>query len=117
MATERLDGYDQLVGRWSEPQHRAALRDGRHAYFVAPPRRRARRFTIIRDWASPERVTAIKRIAVAQPGRGRPAPTGSGSASFPTTTVPAAPMRPSASRPKGWRAAVRSSADVTATSS
>ncbi|HZW74962.1 MAG TPA: GNAT family protein [Caldimonas sp.] len=70
MATERLDGYDAYVGRWSEPQHRAALRDGRHTYFVARLDGEPVGFTIIRDWASPECVTAIKRIAVAQPGRG-----------------------------------------------
>ena len=35
MATERLDGNDRLVGRWSEEQHRAAMADNRHAYVIA----------------------------------------------------------------------------------
>ena len=35
MATERTAGFDDLVGRWEETQHRAALADGRHAYFIA----------------------------------------------------------------------------------
>lgn len=29
MTTERLTGFDSLVGRWDEAQHRAALGDGR----------------------------------------------------------------------------------------
>lgn len=70
MATERLAGYEQLVGRWDEAQHRAALADRRHAYFIAriPPQDIG--FAIVRDWAAPERVTCIKRIAVAEPGLG-----------------------------------------------
>jgi hypothetical protein len=35
MATERLPGFENLVGRWDEARHRSALCDGRHAYFVA----------------------------------------------------------------------------------
>jgi hypothetical protein len=31
MATERLPGYEELVGRWSEAEHRAALSDDRYA--------------------------------------------------------------------------------------
>lgn len=71
MATERLPGYEQLVGRWSEAQHRAALADGRHAYFLARVAARDIGFAIVRDWASAERVTHIKRMAVVQPGLGR----------------------------------------------
>src|SRR4051812_39342796 len=70
MATERLDGYDQLVGRWSEEQHRAAMGDNRHAYFIARLNAEPIGFTIVREWASPERVAIIKRIAVSNPGRG-----------------------------------------------
>jgi len=70
MATERLDGYDQLVGRWSEEQHRIAMADGRHAYFIARLDGAPKGFAIVRDWNSPERVTAVKRIAVTHPGRG-----------------------------------------------
>jgi RimJ/RimL family protein N-acetyltransferase len=70
MATERLAGYEQLVGRWDAAQHRAALADGRHAYFVARLDSEAVGFAIIRDWASPERVAHIKRIAVSRPGLG-----------------------------------------------
>jgi RimJ/RimL family protein N-acetyltransferase len=70
MAAERLAGYEKLVGRWSEAQHRAALNDGRHAYFVARIGAQDVGFAIVRDWASAERATHIKRMAVVQPGRG-----------------------------------------------
>jgi RimJ/RimL family protein N-acetyltransferase len=70
MATERIAGYDDLVGRWEEAQHRAALADGRHAYFVASDRGAPIGFAILRDWASPECATLVKRIAVARPSLG-----------------------------------------------
>ena len=71
METERRDGYVDLVGRWDAARHRAALTDGRHAYFVGGPDGQALAgFGILRDWASPERVTLLKRLAVAEPGQG-----------------------------------------------
>jgi len=70
MATERTPGFDALVGRWDEARHRAALADGRHAYFIARDGGRPIGFAIVRDWASPERVALVKRIAVARPGLG-----------------------------------------------
>jgi RimJ/RimL family protein N-acetyltransferase len=70
MATERTEGFEQLVGRWDEARHRAALADGRHAYFLGRDGAEPIGFVIVRDWASPERVTFIKRMAVARPGRG-----------------------------------------------
>lgn len=35
MATERLPGYADLVGRWDQDAHCRALADERYAYFVA----------------------------------------------------------------------------------
>jgi len=70
MATERTAGYEQLVGRWDEARHRAALGDGRHVYFIGRDDTEPVGFVIVRDWASPERVTFIKRMAVARPGVG-----------------------------------------------
>ena len=70
MATERLEGYDALVGRWEADRHLAALADGRHAYFIAGQDREPAGFALLRDWASAERVTLVKRVAVARPGRG-----------------------------------------------
>ena len=70
MATERLPGYESLVGRWSEAQHRAGLADSRYAYFVAEIESGKIGFVLVRDWDSAEHVTLIKRIAVAEPGKG-----------------------------------------------
>jgi RimJ/RimL family protein N-acetyltransferase len=70
MATERREGYGALVGRWEESRHRAALRDGRHAYVIGHAGADPIGFAILRDWASEERVTLIKRIAVRDPGQG-----------------------------------------------
>jgi RimJ/RimL family protein N-acetyltransferase len=70
MATERTENFDQFVGRWDEAQHRAALADGRHVYFIGRHGGEPVGFVIVRDWGSPERVTLIKRIAVARPGQG-----------------------------------------------
>ena len=70
MATERTPGFETLVGRWDESRHRAALCDGRHAYFVAQQHAAAIGFAILRDWASAERVTLVKRIVVSCPGQG-----------------------------------------------
>jgi RimJ/RimL family protein N-acetyltransferase len=70
MATERISEFEGLVGRWDEARHRAAVADGRHAYFVARDGSEPIGFAIVRDWASPERVTLVKRIAVSRPGRG-----------------------------------------------
>jgi RimJ/RimL family protein N-acetyltransferase len=70
MAAERLPGYEELVGRWSEAQHRAALAGGRHAYFIARLESQDVGFAIVRDWVSSKRVACIKRIAVSSPGLG-----------------------------------------------
>lgn len=70
MATERMEGYAELVGRWDEARHREALADPRYAYFVAEAPDGSVGFALLRDWDSPEQVTLVKRVAVAQPGAG-----------------------------------------------
>jgi diamine N-acetyltransferase len=70
MATERQTGYENLVGRWDEQRHLAALEDSRVAYFLGEIDDTTIGFVIVRDWASPERVTYIKRVAVVHPGLG-----------------------------------------------
>jgi diamine N-acetyltransferase len=70
MTTERLEGYEALVGRWDQSRHRKALRNERYAYFLAKADGKSVGFAIVCDWASPERVTCVKRIAVAQPNLG-----------------------------------------------
>jgi RimJ/RimL family protein N-acetyltransferase len=71
METERLEGYGLLVGRWDEKRHAEALNDGRYAYFIASELDELLGFAIVRDWASPEGVAMVKRIAVRQPGQGK----------------------------------------------
>ena len=70
MTTERREGYEALVGQWREDAHREAFSDGRHAYFLGQIDNDPIGFAIVRDWASSERVTLVKRIAVCEPGRG-----------------------------------------------
>jgi RimJ/RimL family protein N-acetyltransferase len=70
MATERIEGYRELVGRWEADQHLAALGDGRHAYFIAESEGTPVGFALLRDWGSAEKVTLVKRVAVARPGQG-----------------------------------------------
>jgi diamine N-acetyltransferase len=70
METEHQPDYAELVGWWDATRHRAALADPRYAYFVAQDAAAPVGFTIVRDWASPERVTLVKRLAVARPGAG-----------------------------------------------
>lgn len=70
MATERREGYDAFVGRWDEARHREALFDDSHAYFVGVGSSAPIGFVILRHWASAERVTLVKRIAVVAPGQG-----------------------------------------------
>lgn len=69
MATERLPGNEHLVGRWEDAKHREAMADGRHVYFVALDGQSPVGFSILRDWGVPERVTQIRRVAVATPGQ------------------------------------------------
>jgi len=71
MRTERLEGYESVVGRWDEERHRAAMADPSHAYLIGREDGEPAGFVILRGWASPERVTLIKRIAVVSPGGGR----------------------------------------------
>jgi RimJ/RimL family protein N-acetyltransferase len=70
MATERVEGYEHLVGRSDRDWHRAALGDARLAYFVGARASEPIGFAILRDWAAPEQVTHIKRFAVVRPGEG-----------------------------------------------
>ncbi|MBA8880634.1 GNAT family N-acetyltransferase [Phyllobacterium myrsinacearum] len=70
LRAERLDGYDAVVGRWDEVRHRLALADKKYRYFLAKDGNEVVGFAIVRDWASPDRVSLIKRIAMLKPGQG-----------------------------------------------
>ena len=71
MATERLPGFEKMVGRWSEPEHLAALARPNHAYLLGTNTAgECAAFAIIRDLDDPHGNLCLKRIAVTNPGRG-----------------------------------------------
>lgn len=70
MATERLEGYEKLVGRWEADAHATAFADPAYRYFIGEIAGRPNGFALLRDWASPAKVACIKRLAVAEPGQG-----------------------------------------------
>lgn len=70
MATERREGYENILGRSDEAWHRAALAEKRYAYFLARDGDERIGFAILRDWDAPEQVTHIKRIAMVEPSLG-----------------------------------------------
>ena len=71
MATERLPGFEQMVGRWSEAEHLAALARPNHAYLLGTNNAgECAAFAIIRDLDDAHGNLCLKRIAVTNPGRG-----------------------------------------------
>jgi RimJ/RimL family protein N-acetyltransferase len=70
MASERGEGYENLVGRWDEAQHSAAFADPRYRYIIGVMAENRIGFAMLRDWNSPEKVTLLKRIALHEPGQG-----------------------------------------------
>ena len=71
MATERMPGFDRMVGRWSEEDHLAALRAPDHAYLLGMDAFGERMsFAIIRDLNDAHGNICLKRIAVEVPGQG-----------------------------------------------
>ena len=70
MATERLPGYEALVGRWGEARHREAFADGQHSYLLARAGGEPVGFAILRGAHSADRVALVKRVAVSRPGEG-----------------------------------------------
>jgi hypothetical protein len=71
MATERIPGFEKLVGCWSEEDHLDPLRAPGYAYFLgmnAAGERMA--FAIIRDLNDAHGNVCLKRIAVSIPGKG-----------------------------------------------
>ena len=62
--------FGDLIYRWSEAEHRAALDDPDYRYLIATVADERLGFAILRGLASPLRSVELKRIAVAEPGRG-----------------------------------------------
>lgn len=71
LATERLPGYDALVGSWSEAEHRAALADAKVRYLLAAwPGESPGGFAVLTGLGDAHEGVKLKRIAVAVPGCG-----------------------------------------------
>jgi RimJ/RimL family protein N-acetyltransferase len=70
MAIERLPGYDKLVGRWEAEKHAAEMADPGTLYFALRESGRLAGFAIVLYLDDPNRRAHLKRIAVAEPGRG-----------------------------------------------
>ncbi len=71
MATERTPGFEKLVGRWSEMDHRAAFAASGYAYLLAVDgAQKPAAFAIVRDIDDAHGNVCLKRIAVTAPGQG-----------------------------------------------
>ncbi|WP_137156669.1 GNAT family N-acetyltransferase [Rhizobium sp. FKL33] len=71
MEIERLPGYEMVVGRSSAEFHARALNDPDYAYLVSTDETGAiGGFAILRDLGNIMGNTCLKRIAVADPGKG-----------------------------------------------
>jgi RimJ/RimL family protein N-acetyltransferase len=71
MATERLPGYEWLVGRWDAARHAATLAEPSSATLVAEDAAGvAQGFAILRQIDDPDGNVFLQRIAVAFPGNG-----------------------------------------------
>lgn len=71
VATERLPGYDRLVGRWEADEHHHALTRSDTRYLIgAVPGGPPRGFVILQPHGDVHEGSKIKRIAVETPGEG-----------------------------------------------
>jgi RimJ/RimL family protein N-acetyltransferase len=70
VAIERTPGFEDVVGRWTESEHAAALHSAAYKYFVARRHEQTIGFAIFHDWDAANHVTLLKRIAVSAPGLG-----------------------------------------------
>jgi RimJ/RimL family protein N-acetyltransferase len=71
MTTERRPGFELMVGRWSRDAHLRCLTAPSYAYLIgARADGEPAGFAILRDLDDPHGNVCLKRIAVAEPGRG-----------------------------------------------
>jgi RimJ/RimL family protein N-acetyltransferase len=70
MAIERLPGYDRLVGRWEAEKHEAEMARPGALYLALRESGRLAGFAIILHLDDPNCRAHLKRIAIAEPGRG-----------------------------------------------
>ena len=71
LATERGEGYEALVGRFEEAEHRANLADGNWLYLIGlDAAGTAQGFAILQDRGSGDGSEFLRRIAVVTAGQG-----------------------------------------------
>lgn len=71
MGVERLPGYEDRVGRWSEAEHAVAMAGPDHAYLIGVDEQRsARGFAILQDRQEPHGNLHLRRLAVRSEGLG-----------------------------------------------
>lgn len=71
VATERLPGNEDRVGRWSAAEHEAAMASADHAYFIGLDSDGAPTgFTMLQDLRNAYDNILFRRIAVTRPGMG-----------------------------------------------
>jgi RimJ/RimL family protein N-acetyltransferase len=75
LSVERIPGHDAFIQRWSEEQHAAALPNPSYAYFIAlGPGGAPAGFAMLSERDDAHGNHCLKRIAMAEPGRGLGAP-------------------------------------------
>ena len=63
--------YDELVGRWSESQHREEMASASSRYFVLRDQAGdVAAFALLQHFGDPDRKLHLKRIAAREPGQG-----------------------------------------------
>ena len=70
METERLPGYLPILGRWEETKHRTAMADPANAYLIGEIDGKLEGFAILQHLDDPMGNVLLRRIAMANPGRG-----------------------------------------------
>jgi ribosomal protein S18 acetylase RimI-like enzyme len=71
MACERRPGYEDTVGRWSREEHLAGIADPTHRYFVGRDAQDAvAGFVMLQEIDAPAGSVLVRRVAVAEQGRG-----------------------------------------------
>jgi diamine N-acetyltransferase len=70
MGTERMPGYEWVVGRWDEALHRREMGRPETRYFIGEREGVPFGFAILRDLDDAFGNVLLKRIAVREPGRG-----------------------------------------------
>lgn len=70
METERLPGYDKLVGRWERADHESAFENPDYRYFLAMLGDEPVGFCLLRGWNAKDHVCLIKRAALSRTGAG-----------------------------------------------